>query len=472
VGALEIVTTGGSLTRLSTAEIEALDRDLRGTILLPETEGYHQARRIWNGMIDRRPAVIVRCAGASDVISAVNFGREHDLLISVRGGGHNVAGNAVCDGGLMIDLSPMRDVHADLERCRARVGGGATWGDFDAETQIFGLATTGGLISDTGVAGLTLGGGIGWLTRSHGLACDNLISVDVVTADGQRVKASQQENPDLFWGLKGGGGNFGIATSFEFQLHPVGPLLFAGMTVYPLDDAQKLLEHFREFMVHAADELAGLAALTTTPGGEPALVLVGVYNGDLTDGETALQPLRSFQKPLLDTFAPTPYRKVQTFFDEAAPWGLRYYWKSSFLKDLSDEGFASLIEQARKRPSENSKIFIEFLGGAFSRFPKEAAVFGHRDSPFNLLVTGAWQDAAQDESNRTWVRNTWQAMQQYASDGVYVNYLGTESDEGSNRLQAAYGTDKYEKLLRLKNRYDPTNFFRMNQNIHPNNAKR
>lgn len=467
---LQIATNDDGVAQISLAAVEALSRDLRGKLLFPQSEGYNQARRIWNGMIDRRPAAIIRCAGAADVISAVNFIREHDLLTSVRGGGHNVAGNAVCDGGLMIDLSEMRDVHAEPDTRRARAGGGATWGDFDAETQIFGLATTGGLISDTGIAGLTLGGGIGWLTRSLGLACDNLISADVVTAEGQRIQANEKDNPELLWGLKGGGGNFGIVTSFEFELHPVGPLIFAGMTVYPLDQAQRLLEYFREFMGQAPDELAGLAALTTTPGGEAALVLVGVYNGDLADGESALEPLRVYQKPLLDTFGPTPYRKVQTFFDDAAPWGLRYYWKSSFLERLSEEGLAILIEQARSRPSPKSKIFVEFLGGAFSRYPKDASVFGHRDSQFNLLITGAWQDVDHDEPNRAWVRDTWQAMQPFASDGVYVNYLGTESDEGSNRLMSAYGAEKYARLVQLKNRYDPANMFRMNQNICPNKA--
>ncbi len=467
---LEIATKDAGVATVDLAAVEALEQDLRGTILRPTSADYDQARRIWNGMIDRRPAVIVRCAGASDVVAAVNFGREHDLLIAVRGGGHNVAGNAVCDGGLMIDLSGMRDVHAEPGLRRARAGGGATWGDFDAETQLFGLATTGGLISDTGVAGLTLGGGIGWLTRSHGLACDNLISVDIVTAKGQRVTASEEDNPDLFWGLKGGGGNFGIATSFEFQLHPVGPLLFAGMTLYPLESAQEILVHFRDFMAGSSDELGGLAGFTTTPDGQPVLALIGVYNGDLSDGEAALKPLRDFRQPLLDTFAPTPYRKIQSLFDAGTPPGLRYYWKSSFLDGLPEDGLATVISQARKRPTPNCKIFLEFMGGACARFPKEAAVFDHRDSPFNLLIIGAWQDQDQDETNRTWARDTWQAMQPFASEGVYVNYLGTESDEGINRIPAAYGAGKYEKLLGLKKKYDPTNLFRMNQNIPPEGA--
>ncbi len=464
---LEIVTKDAAVATVGLAAVEALEQDLRGTILLPTAEGYDQARRIWNGMIDRRPAVIVRCAGAADVVSAVNFGRDHDLLIAVRGGGHNVAGNAVCDGGLMIDLSGMRDVHAEPGLRRARAGGGATWGDFDAETQQFGLATTGGVISDTGVAGLTLGGGIGWLTPSYGLACDNLVSVDIVTAQGRRVKASEDDNADLFWGLKGGGGNFGIATSFEFQLHPVGPLLFAGMALYPLESAQEVLVHFCEFMVQSPDELGGMAAFTTTPDGQPVLALVGVYNGDTSDGEAAFRPLRNYRQPLHDTFAPTPYRKIQTLFDAGAPPGRRYYWKSSFLESLPEDAIAAVIEQARTRPSADSKIFLEFLGGTFSRVPKEAAVFDHRDSPFNLLIIGGWQDKDQDEINRAWARDTWQAMQPFASEGVYVNYLGTEDDEGSNRIPAAYGPGKYEKLLALKKKYDPANHFRMNQNIRP-----
>jgi len=464
---LEIATKDAAVATVDLAAVEALERDLRGTILLPTTEHYDQARRIWNGMVDRRPALIVRCAGAADVVSTVNFGRDHDLLIAVRGGGHNVAGNAVCDGGLMIDLSQMRDVRADPGSRRARAGGGATWGDFDAETQLFGLATTGGLISNTGVAGLTLGGGIGWLSRSYGLACDNLTSVDVVTAGGERLTASEEENGDLFWGLKGGGGNFGIATSFEFRVHPVGPLLFAGMTLHPLEGAREVLVRFRDFMASASDELAALAGFTTSPDGQPVLALIGVYNGDLAAGEAALKPLRAFGRPLLDTFASTPYREIQTLFDAGTPSGHRYYWKSSFLDRLPEESFDLVIERTRERPSPQSKIFLEFLGGMTSRIAAESAVFAHRDSPFNLLVIGAWQDERQDELNRAWARGTWQAMQPFASEGVYVNYLGTESDEGGNRIPAAYGPGKYEKLVALKKKYDPANLFRMNQNIRP-----
>ena len=407
-------TKDGGVAEVEMTAVEALNEDLRGSVLLPTSAGYDDARRIWNAMIDRRPAIIARCAGAADVASAVNFARAHDLLVAVRGGGHNVAGNAVCDGGLMIDLSGMRSVHLDPSAGRARAAGGATWGDFDAETQVFGLATTGGLISDTGVAGLTLGGGIGWLTPSYGLACDNLASVDLVLADGKMVTASADENSDLFWGLKGGGGNFGVATSFEFDVYPVGPILFGGMTLYPLDEAQAVLHHFLDFMAANTDALGAIVGFTTTPDGQPVLALIAVYNGPLSDGEVALEPLRRFRKPLLDTFGPIPYRKIQTLFDAGAPPGLRNYWKSSFLNSLPDDALAAVIGQARNRPSPKSKIFLEFLGGAFARVPREATVFDHRSSRFNLLIIGAWKDETDDEINRVWARDTWQAMQPYA----------------------------------------------------------
>ncbi|MEO3430217.1 FAD-binding oxidoreductase [Pelagibius sp. CAU 1746] len=467
MSAFEFAARDAATAAVDSAAIEALEQDLRGTVLLPASAGYDEARHIWNGMVDRRPAMIVRCAGAADVATAVNFGRERDLLIAVKGGGHNVAGNAVCDGGLMIDLSAMREVRADPEQRRARAGGGATWGDFDAETQVFGLATTGGLISATGVAGLTLGGGIGWLSRSYGLACDNLVSVDVVTAAGGRVRASAEENADLFWGLKGGSGNFGIATSFEFRLHPVGPLVFAGMTLYPLDAARDMLIWFRDFMQQAPDALGGLAGFVTAPDGTPAFALIGVYCGEPSQGEAVLKPLREARRPLLDTFAPSPYRKIQTLFDASSPPGLRYYWKSSFLDSLPEEAVAVAVGRAREFPSPNCKIFVEFLGGAVSRIPREDAVFDHRDSPYNLLIIGGWDDPARDDICRAWVRQTWQAMRPFETEGVYVNYLGTESDEGADRLAAAYGPGKYDRLVALKRKYDPANLFRMNQNIPP-----
>lgn len=462
---LRAVTRDGDVKGIDAAVVRALAEDLRGAVLLPGTAAYESARRIWNGMVDRRPALIARCRGTADVVRALAFATEHALLISVRGGGHNVAGNAVCDGGLMIDLAEMRGVQVDPVARRARAAGGATWGDFDAETQCFGLATPGGLISDTGVAGLTLGGGMGWLSPSYGLACDNLAAVQLVTAEGAVVTASAAENSDLFWGLRGGGGNFGIATSFEFELHPVGPLLFGGLTLHALDDAQAVLRDFVDFKARAPDELGALAAFTTTPDGMPALALVGVYNGPVADGEAALARLRRFGKPVHDGFGATPYRTLQTLFDAGAPPGLRYYWKSSFLDVLPDEAIASIIARAQSRPCPSCKIFVEFLGGAIARVPREATAFDHRASPFNLLVIGSWEEPADDDSNRSWTRETWQAMQPYASAGVYVNYLGTEADEGGNRMLAAYGAGKYEKLVAVKRKYDSANVFRMNQNI-------
>lgn len=464
---LEISTREEGSTAVPMSAVEELAGGMRGSILMPASDEYDDARRIWNGMIDRCPAIIARCAGTADVVDAVNFAREHDLLLAVRGGGHNVAGNAVCDGGLMIDLSAMRGVHVDPGARTARAAGGATWGDFDAETQIYGLATTGGLISDTGVAGLTLGGGIGWLTPSYGLACDNLVSVDVVTAVGSVVTASEDENADLLWALKGGGGNFGVATSFEFSVYPVGPLLFGGMAIYPLADAHGILRQFVNYMDQSPDEVGGLAGFTSTPDGDPVIALIAVYNGPVDEGERALAPLRSFSRPIMDTFAMTRYRKIQTLFDAGTPAGLRYYWKSSFLDRLPEEALEIVIEQARVRPSPLSKIFLEFMGGALLRVPREATVFDHRTSPYNLLIIGSWEDSSEDDVNRSWARESWQAMQTHASEGVYVNYLGTEADEGGNRVPAAYGPGKLEKLVALKRKYDPTNLFRMNQNISP-----
>jgi FAD/FMN-containing dehydrogenase len=464
---LDMATREGSITTVPGAAAEALAGSLRGEFLLPASPGYDTARDIWNGMIDRRPGMILRCAGASDVVAAVRFAREYDLLVAVKGGGHNVAGNAVCDGGLMIDLSAMRGVHADPAARRARAQGGATWADFDAETQLYGLGTTGGLISGTGVAGLTLGGGIGWLARAHGLACDNLVSVDVVTADGNLVTASEAENGELFWGLKGGGGNFGIATSFEFDLHPVGPEVFGGMVVYPLKQARDALARFRELMAEAPEQLGGMCAVGTAPDGQRAVFLIGVYNGDLAEGEALLTPLRRMGGAIIDNMARTPYRVIQTLFDAGAPHGLRYYWKSSFLDALPDEALDIVIEQCRRCPSVKSKIFIECLGGAFARVPREATVFDHRQAFHNLLIIGAWEDAATDEANRAWARETWDVMQPHASEGVYMNYLGTEADEGANRVPDAYGPGKFDRLVALKTRYDPANLFRMNQNIRP-----
>ncbi|MEM7224537.1 MAG: FAD-binding oxidoreductase [Pseudomonadota bacterium] len=464
---IQVATKEGGSAELAFPEIEALRGELRGELLVPGDSGYEETRVIWNAMIDRRPALIARCRGVADVLAAVKLAARHGLLVAVRGGGHNVAGNAVCDGGLMVDLSPMRSVTVDPFARTARAEGGATWGDFDAETQAFGLATVGGLISMTGVAGLTLGGGIGWLSGSHGLACDNLLSLEVVTAEGKLVRASATENPDLFWGLKGGGGNFGIVTSFQFQLYPVGPSLFAGMLLHPLDKAPAALGQFRDFLKEAPDQLGALAALTRTSDALPVAALVQVYNGPVEDAERLVAPLRAFGPPSADTLGPKPYREIQTLFDAGAPAGLRYYWKSSFLDALPDQAIEILAARHRASPSPKSKIFVEFLGGAMARVDLDATVFDHRASPYNLLIIGAWQDPSEDRENIAWVRETWNQMQPYASPGVYMNYLGQESDEGRARVEASYGPGKLERLAKLKAKYDPTNLFRMNQNIRP-----
>ena len=466
MSSIEIATNKDSSAAIEQETIDALKADLRGCLLLPADQGYDEARRIWNGMIDRRPALIVRCAGVADVIAAVKLAKAHDLVVAVKGGGHNIAGNAVCQDGLMIDLSTMRSVYVDRQARIARAEGGATWGDFDAETQAFGLATTGGLISSTGVAGLTLGGGIGWLMGSYGLACDNLVSLDVVTADGERVTASAEHNPELFWGLKGGGGNFGVVTSFEFRLFPVAPL-FAGMLLYPLERAAEALAHFHAFFQDAPDQIGAMAGFVTAPDGNQVFALILVYNGPVEDGERVFQPLREFGPPVLDNLAPMPYRVIQTLFDDGAPSGLRNYWKSSFLEDLPRDGIETLVERFQKAPSPHCKMFVEFIGGEATRIARDETAFDHRHSAFNLLILGGWELASADEENIAWTRETWKTVQPFASKAVYVNYLNAEADEGSERIKAAYGPEKFARLAVLKAEYDPDNLFRMNQNIRP-----
>ena len=453
-------------TALAEDTVAAFQTTLRGALLRPGDDGYEAARTIWNAMIDKRPALIVRCAGVADVIQAVNFARTHDLLVAVRGGGHNVAGNAVCDGGLMIDLSPMKSVHVDPVRRTARAEPGATWREFDHETQAFGLATTGGVIPTTGVAGLTLGGGIGWLMGSYGLSCDNLLSVDVVTADGRLLQASATENPDLFWGVRGGGGNFGVVTSFEYQLHAVGQVL-GGMVIHPVERARDVLKFYREFTRTAPDALTSMAVCLTSPEGAPVVALLVCYNGPLAEGEKVLQPLRAFGPPLADHIGPMAYTALQNMLEAGFPSGLQNYWKSNFLHDLSDDAIAVMVDGFAQMPAPTSALVIEHIGGAVSRVGEDATAFTHRQAPYNLLIVGIWPDLANNDTNIRWVRQTWDAMQPFSSGGVYVNYLGQAADEGAERIKEAYGVAKYERLLALKKQYDPTNLFRLNQNIDP-----
>ncbi|ONI88076.1 FAD-linked oxidase [Saccharothrix sp. ALI-22-I] len=453
-------------------ELRELADSVRGTVLGPGDQGYDEARRVWNGAVDRRPAAIVRCTGTADVVAAVSFARREGLLTAVRGGGHNVAGNAVCDDGLVVDLSPMRGVRVDPGKRTARAQGGTTWGEFDRETQLFSLATTGGIVSTTGIAGLTLGGGIGWLGRSYGSTCDNLVSADVVTADGQPVRASRDENPDLFWGLRGGGGNFGVVTSFEYRLHEVGPVVLAGAVFHPLARARDALVFFREFTDTAPEQLTLVASFPAAPAapflppevhGTRVLALGVCHCGTLADAETAVAPLRAFGSPLADVVGPMPYTAAQTMFDERFPHGRNYYWKSSYLRELTDEAIDVLVDHVARTPSAETTSYVWHLGGAMGRSAEDTA-FGHRDVRFDFAALAGWLDPARAEEHVGWAREFWSAMQPHASSGVYVNNLGVEGDE---RARAAYRPEVYDRLARLKREYDPDNFFRLNQNIRP-----
>ncbi len=386
--------------------------------------------------------------------------------MAVRGGGHNVAGNAVCDGGMVLDLSRLKSVRVDPVHRTARAEPGLTWGEFDRETQAFGLAVTGGAISTTGIAGVTLGGGWGWLARQYGLASDNLLSVDIVTADGQFLTASATEHADLFWGVRGGGGNFGVVTSFEYRLHRVGPVL-AGMVIYPYEKAKDVLRFYREFTRTEPDELTSWVVLMTSPAGDPVAAIAVCYSGALEEGERVLRPLRAFGPPLVDQIGPMAYTAVQSLVDAFYPPGLHDYWKSSFLQDLSDEAIDTMVAHCAMRPGPLCHMVMEELGGAVSRVGHEATAFNHRDVRYNFLSLGVCADPAESAPCIRWAREFWRAMQPFASGGVYVNYLGQEADEGAERVQAAYGPQKYERLVALKNTYDPTNFFRFNQNIKP-----
>ena len=452
--------------------LRTLDGRVLGEVLRSGDDGYDDARTVWNAAIDRYPRAIVRPRGAVDVIAAVDVAREQDLLLSVKGGGHNVAGHAVCDDGLTIDCSPMDWVRVDPDARKARAGPGATWGDFDHETQAFGLATTGGGVSTTGIAGLTLGGGNGFLARKHGLTVDNLRSVDVVTAEGELVHASAEENPDLFWAVRGGGGNFGVVTAFEYDLHPIGPDVLAGRLLYPFEDAAAVLRRYRDFVTGAPDEvncLAGIASaseessgLSLEPG-TPFVQLLVVYAGDPQDGEEALRPLRTFGDPIADEVCLRPYTELQRLLTESAAPGYRNYWKSDYLVGLPDEAIDAVVEHCDPFPSDRSSVFFETMGGAINRVEPDATAFPHRDAAFSVTAWARWTDPAVDDDHRTWARELSAALESHTTDGVYVNFLSREEDE---RVEAAYG-DNGDRLAAVKADYDPDNVFRMNQNIEP-----
>ncbi len=472
---LHVTTTNGAQNKLDGATIEELRQKLRGPLLTPGDAGYNEVRQVWNGLIDRRPALIARCSGTADVIDAVNFARTHNLLVSVRGGGHNVAGAAVCDGGLMIDLSLMKGIRVDPERRTARAQPGVTWGDLDRETQIFGLAAPGGVVSTTGIAGLTLGGGLGWLRSKYGLACDNLISVDLVTASGELIQASADENSDLFWAIHGGGGNFGIVTSFEYRLHPVGPQVMMCVVMYAAEDATTILPAWRDFMSQAPDEVSSQAYFWGIPAVEgfpqeiwnkPLLIITAMYAGAADEGERILAPLRQWATPVIDLSGQMPYTTAQTLFDPFLPKAQRYYYfKSTDLACLDDEVINALIACGKERPAPSVLLAIWHYGGAMQRVGPNETAFRSRQTPFLFSVDAIWDDPAQNEQIIAWSRAQVTAMRPYSSGGLYVNFSGF-GEEGEALVRAIYG-ENYDRLAQLKQQYDPTNLFRMNQNIQP-----
>lgn len=457
--------------QIDASAVSDLQQQFRGSLLPPDDEGYDDARTVWNAMINRRPGVIARCAGTADVIEAVNFAREHGLLVAVRGGGHNVAGNAVCDDGLMIDLSRMTSVQVDPMAKTAVVEPGATLGDFDHEAQAFGLATPLGINSTTGVAGLTLGGGFGWLSRKYGLTIDNLVATNVVTADGDLVRASEEEHEDLFWGLRGGGGNFGIVTSFEFELHDVGPELLCGPVVFDIEEGTEVLRNWRDYIADIPDELSVWVDIFTAPPlpfiddayhGKPVVGVIGFYTGDMEEGEQYADDVRAFGTPIGDAFVPHPYAGFQAAFDDFGPPGDRNYWKSHNLQALPDEALDVAIEHAKKMPAPFGEILLVHLGGAVSRVPADATAYPHRGSEFLTNVHSRWKDPSLDEAGIDWAREYFEAMSPYATGGTYVNFISEREGE-----EAMAYRENYDRLVQLKNKWDPENLFRMNQNVRP-----
>jgi FAD/FMN-containing dehydrogenase len=445
----------------------------RGPVLEPSDEGYEAARAIWNGDIQRRPAVIARCTGAADVMAAVRFARERELPVAVRGGGHAVAGHALCEGGLVVDLSPMTGVRVDPLAATVRAQGGCHWRHVDHETQAFGLAVPAGIVTHTGIGGLTLGGGIGHLGRRFGLTIDSLASCDVVTADGELLVASDDERPDLFWGLRGGGGNFGVVTSFQYRAHPVGPTVLAGLLAWPMEEAAGVLRSFRDFVAGAPDEVGIMANLRVAPAvpavpeelhGKPIVALVVCYSGPIDEGQRVLRPLREFGALAADTVAPKPYLAHQAMFDAAYPHGRGYYWKSWKLPPLTDAAIDVVVEHASAITSPYSAVPIFTLGGAIARVADDAAAFTGRSAAHDINIVASWlPDDPEPERHKAWARRFWEAMRPFGC-GVYVNFL---SDEEAAHVKVAYGHQKYARLVALKSKYDPDNFFRFNQNIAP-----
>lgn len=474
---IRLASLQGGIITLGSDSIAALRESVRGDVCLAGEPGYDEARTIWNAMIDRRPGAVVRCKGAADILRAVRLAREHGLLLAVRGGGHNIAGNAVCEGGLLIDLSLMRSVRVDPFNRTARVEPGATLGEFDREAQAFGLATPLGINSTTGVAGLALGGGFGWISRKFGLAADNLISADVVTAEGELVRASAERNSDLFWALRGGGGNFGVVSSFEFRLHPVGPMAMAGLIVHPFARAKELLAGYREVAANAPDELTVWAVLRQAPPlpflpaevhGKDIVIFAACYLGEESDGKRALEPLRALGEPIADVIGMMPFAGWQTAFDPLLTPGAHNYWKSHNFAELSDGLVDTLTSNVANLPTGECEIFIGQLGGATGRVATDATAFPHRDAKFVMNVHTRWRDKADEQRSVAWARELFAEAAPYATGGVYVNFM---PEDETDRVASAYGPN-YARLAALKAKYDPGNLFRLNQNVAPSAAQR
>ncbi|MER9870022.1 FAD-binding oxidoreductase [Mesorhizobium sp. M0136] len=452
----------GSEPTLQAPDIARLRQAIRGDLILRDDPGYDQARRVWNGMVDKRPAAVFYCAESSDVVTAVNFARSQGFLVAVRAGGHNVAGSSVCDGGVVIDVSRMKRIEVDPIRRVARAEAGLNLGEFDAATQVHGLATTMGVNADTGIAGLTLGGGFGKLGRKHGLSCDNLVAVEIVTADGRLLTANAAEYADLFWGIRGGGGNFGIVTTFEYKLHPVGPLLIAGSMLYRYEEARDAMRFYHAFSSGAPDELSLDAALVTAPSGERFFSISACYIGPLEEGQQIIQPLREYGTPVECQIAPVPYLQIQSAGDSLFPRGRRYYWKAQFMREITDQAIDAMLAAYMTAPRE-SLLVLQQVGGAISRVPMDETPYANRDALYDCFPISIWDNPSDDEMHIRWARDLWDAMRPFSTGGVYANNLG---EEGIDRVLAAYG-ENYPRLAALKNKYDPTNLFRLNQNIKP-----
>jgi FAD/FMN-containing dehydrogenase len=463
---------GVKMAVIQATSVAKLNENFKGEILLPGDDGYDSARKIWNGMFDKKPAIITRCINTNDVKIAVDFARDQNLLVSVKGGGHNSAGNAVCDDGIMIDLSLMRQVTVDQHNRTARVEGGALFSDVDAGTQQYGMAVPGGIVSHTGVGGLTLGGGFGWISRSHGFSIDNLLSAEVVTADGRVVIASPQENPDLFWGIRGGGGNFGIVTSFNFRCHEIGTEVYSGLIIKKFEDARKYMQFHREYVRTLPDGMTAWMVVRHAPPlpflpqevhGELVVVVPFVWLGDPLKGEELIQPIREATQSHGEAIGMNPWVGWQSGFDALNDHGARNYWKSHHLQDLSDDCIDQIIEFGGKMPSKECEVFIPHMEGAPGRIPAGATAFSHRSTPFVLNIHTRWQAAEEDANAIAWARDFHHATEPFAR-GVYVNFL---SDEGEDRVKDAYTKEVWDRLVAVKNKYDPYNLFRMNQNIKP-----